>query len=173
MLAETFEDPFGWFNKQVIHRQLGNAVMDSASVFATRRNKAAETAALVRAETGVDENVFVIGLASGGIISAARTFLELGEGDHGLAYVKYSRYKNKDKEPNLYPYPENKKDMFRDMAEGRQVVVYDEDYTSGKTLKTAVGYFANLLSTEVVGVAPVEVERRISYKPLIVKSVQL
>jgi hypoxanthine-guanine phosphoribosyltransferase len=150
---------------------LTNQEMDSASVLATRKNKAEETAGVIRTEAPADEGYFVIGLANGGLISAARTYLHLGEGDHAFGMVRYSRYKSKDKEPNMYPFPSERKDWLRRSAEGRQVVVLDEDYSTGETLKKATNYFAGLLDTKVLGIAPVGVRRDISYKPLVVKSV--
>lgn len=168
---DIFKDPYSWDdNRYTVSGSLANAILDSASVLATRKNKPAETAGVLGAETHVDEGLFVIGLANGGIISAARTFLQLGEGDHALSFVRYSRHKSDDKEPNMYPYPDSRKDALKRAAEGRQVVVYDEDYSTGKTLSTAVDYFAGLFEKQVVGIAPVEVERRITYKPLIVRS---
>lgn len=168
---DIFKDPYGWgVDRYTINGSLSNAILDSASVLATRKNRPAETAGVIGAETRVDEGLFVIGLANGGIISAAHTFLQLGEGDHALSFVRYSRHKNGDKEPSMYPYPDSKRDALKRTAEGRQVVVYDEDYGSGKTLKTAVDYFAALFDKEVVGIAPVEVERRITFNPLVLKS---
>jgi hypoxanthine-guanine phosphoribosyltransferase len=149
---------------------LSNAMLDSASVLATRKNDAAETAGIIGAEVDVDEGVFIIGLANGGIISAARTFLQLGKGDHELSFVRYSRNKSQDKKPNMYPYPESRKDSLRRAAEGRHVVIYDEDHASGVTLSTAVDYFAGLFGRAVIGIAPVEVDRRITYKPFVIKS---
>ncbi len=149
---------------------LSNATLDSASVLATRKNNAVETAGIIETEIQTDEGIFVIGLANGGIISTARTVLQLKGGNHELSFVRYSRYKSMDKEPNMHPYPESRKDALRRAAEDRQVVVFDEDYATGKTLKTAVDYFAQLFDKQVMGIAPVEVERRITYNPLVVKS---
>jgi hypothetical protein len=56
------------------------------------------------------------------------------------------------------------------MAKGRQVVVFDEDHSSGETLKTATKYFASLLGAKALGIAPVEVERRITFNPLVIES---
>lgn len=168
--ADVFKDSHSWDDRYKLRGSLSNATLDSASVLATRKNNAAETAGLIGTEVRVDEGVFVIGLANGGIISTARTYLQLGEGNHELSFVRFSRHKSDDKEPNMYPYPDSRKDALRRAAEDRQVVVFDEDYATGKTLRTAVDYFAELFDKEVVGVAPVEVERRITYKPLVVKS---
>ncbi len=167
---DIFKDPYSWDDWYKIRGSLANAILDSASVLATRKNRAAETAGLIGAEVKVDEGVFVIGLANGGIISAAHTFLELGEGDHELSFVRYSRLKSRHKEPDMFPYPDERKDALRRTGEGRQVVIYDEDYSSGKTLKTAVDYFAGIFDKEVVGIAPAEVERRITYNPLVIRS---
>lgn len=168
---DIFKDPYSWSgDKYKLRGYLPNAILDSASVLATRKNDADETADIIGKEIQLDEGVFVIGLAKGGIISAAHTFLRLGEGNNELSFVRYSRHKSQDKEPYMYPYPDSRKDSLRNAAEGRQVVVYDEDYSSGKTLKTAVDYFAELFDKQIVGVAPVEVERRITYKPLVIKS---
>jgi hypoxanthine-guanine phosphoribosyltransferase len=168
---DIFKDPYSWDDDRYkLRGSLSNTILDSASVLATRKNKAAETAGIIATEVQVEEGVFVIGLANGGIISAARTFLQLGEGNHELSFVRYSRHKSQDKEPNMYPYPDSRKDLLRRAADGRKVVIYDEDYSTGETLRTAVDYFAGLFDKEVVGIAPVEVERRITYKPLVIKS---
>lgn len=170
--ADIFIDPHSWDDRDryKLRGSLSNATLDSASVLATRKNNAAETAGIIGTEIQTDEGIFVIGLANGGIISAARTFLQLGEGNHELSFVRYSRHKSHDQEPNMYPYPDSRKDALRRAAEDRQVVVFDEDYATGKTLRMAVGYFAELFDKEITGIAPVEVERRITYKPLVVKS---
>lgn len=171
---DIFTDPYKWFenayDRYKLHSRLGNATMDSASVLATRKNNAAETAGLIDTETNSNEGIFVIGLANGGILSAAHTFLELGGENNDLFFVKYSRYKHDDKEPDMYPYPDGRKSMLRRLAKDRQVVIYDEDYSSGKTIRTAVDYFAELFGKEVMGIAPVEVKGRITYKPLVVRS---
>lgn len=156
--------------RRKIDGKLSNALLDSASVLATRKNKPTETAAVIEEQIDVDGNLFVIGLANGGIISAAHTFLELEEGDHALSFVRYSRRKSGDEVPDMYPYPEERIEALKREALGRQVVVYDEDYCTEQTLRTAVGYFAELFEKPVVGIAPVEVERRITYNPLVVKA---
>jgi|GEM_PF-5730382 len=161
-----------WDNgKDVFHgRGLANQVLDSASVLATRKNKPEETAGIVLDTVPTDNGYFVIALANGGLISAARTFLHLGEGDHKFGMVKYSRHKSGDKEPSLYPYPDDRKRWLERMAKGRQVVVFDEDHSSGETLKTATNYFASLLGAKALGIAPVELERRITFNPLVIES---
>lgn len=168
--ADIFKDPQSWDDRYVIGGSLANATLDSASVLATRRNNPAETAGIIDEQAQGGEGVFVVGLANGGIISAAQTFLQLGGDNNELSFVRYSRHKCKDTEPNMYPYPDIRKDALMRAADGRQVVIYDEDYSSGETLRTAVDYFAGLFGKEVMGIAPVEVERRISYRPLVVKS---
>jgi hypoxanthine-guanine phosphoribosyltransferase len=167
---DIFKDRHSWDDRYELRGDLSNAMLDSASVLATRKNDAAETAGIIGAEVDVDEGVFIIGLANGGIISAARTFLQLGKGDHELSFVRYSRNKSQDKKPNMYPYPESRKDSLRRAAEGRHVVIHDEDHASGVTLSTAVDYFAGLFGRAVIGIAPVEVDRRITYKPFVIKS---
>jgi hypoxanthine-guanine phosphoribosyltransferase len=148
---------------------LGNHILDSASVLATRRNRLEETAGIITGEAPTDEGYFVIALANGGLISAARTCLHLGEGSHAFGMVRYSRHKSDHKVPDMYPYPDLRESWLKRSAEGRQVVVLDEDYGTGETLKTATKFFAKLLETRVLGVAPVEVERRISFNPLVIK----
>jgi len=160
-----------WSGKDVFRGSgLGNQILDSASVLATRKNKIAETADIINREAPTDVGYFVIALANGGLISAARTYLHLGEGRHRFGVVRYSRHKSSDDVPDMYPYPDSRKDWLKRAAEGRQVIVVDEDYGTGKTLKTATDYFAGLLETKVVGIAPVEVERRITFNPLVIKS---
>lgn len=149
---------------------LKNHILDSASVIAMRKNKAEETAGIIAETAPADEGYFMIALANGGLISAARTFLQLGEGDHGFGMVRYSRHKHSDTEPELHPYPRERQSWLEAMAAGRQVVVYDEDHSSGDTLKTATEYFACLLKTKVLGIAPVEVERRVTFNPLVVEA---
>lgn len=171
---DIFKNPYSWseqvYDRYKLHSSLANATFDSASVFATRRNRAKETAQFIEEESGTDEGLFVIGLANGGIISAAHTFLQLGEGDHELSFVKYSRHKDGDEIPCMYPYPSERQDWLKRSAEDRQVVIYDEDYSSGRTLKTAVDFFGKLFGQSIIGIAPVEVERRITYKPLVIKA---
>lgn len=150
--------------------RLTNQILDSASVLATRKNKVEETAAIIATETPTDEGYFIIALANGGLISAARTYLQLREGNNSFGVVRYSRHKSSDEKPNMYPYPDSRKEWLKREAKGRQVVVLDEDYGNGKTLKTATDFFANLLETKVLGIAPVEVERRITFNPLVIKS---
>ena len=163
-----------WNGRDVFHGSgLTNHLMDSASVLATRKNTASETAGIITKEAPTDEGYFVIALANGGLISAARTYLQLTDGDHSFGMIRYSRRKSGDKTPNMYPYPELRKDWLKQSAEGRQIVVLDEDYATGETLKTATTYFATLLETSVVGIAPVEVEGRITFNPLVLKSEQL
>jgi hypoxanthine-guanine phosphoribosyltransferase len=170
---DIFVDPYGWAdnrNKRYkLRGSLANTLLDSASVLATRRNNAAETAGII--ETGIesDEGIFMIGLANGGIISAAHTFLQLSGENNNLSFVRYSRYKQNDKKPDLSPYQDTRKECLKRTAEGRQVVIYDEDHSSGTTLNTAVEYFANLFGKDVRGIAPVEVGRDITYKPLAIK----
>lgn len=155
---------------QKLDRRLDNAVLDSASVLATRKNEAGETAKIIRGEIPKDEGIFIIGLANGGFISTAQTFLEIGEGDHALSFVRYSRRKCDDTEPNMYPYPDSRIDSLRRAAKGRHVVIHDEDYGTGETLRTAVSYFSNLFGKSVLGIAPVEIDRRIKYNPLVIRS---
>ncbi|HSX43965.1 MAG TPA: hypothetical protein VLE69_01535 [Candidatus Saccharimonadales bacterium] len=149
---------------------LNNHVLDSASVLATRKNKPAETAGIIEEKAPTDEGYFVIALANGGLISAANTYIHLSEGNHSFGAVRYSRHKKGEDKPNMHPYPDQRKAWLEREAEGRQVVVVDEDYGTGQTLRTATNYFANLLEKEVLGVAPVEVERRITYNPLVIQS---
>lgn len=148
---------------------LSNQVLDSASVLATRKNNVEETADIIKETAPTDSGYFVIAIAHGGLISAARTFNQLGEGDHRFGMIRYSRYKRRDSVPSLMPYSHEREAWFKRQAKGRQVVVVDEDYSSGETLKTATRYFAGLLETKVMGIAPVEVDRRIEYKPLVIK----
>jgi hypoxanthine-guanine phosphoribosyltransferase len=160
-----------WSGRDVFQESgLSNHILDSASVLATRKNKVEETAGIITEEAPTDEGYFVVALANGGLISAARTYLKLGEGNNSFGVVRYSRHKSSDEKPNMYPYPDSREDWLKREAEGRQVVVVDEDYGTGKTLKTATDYFANLLETKVLGIAPVEVERRITFNPLVIKS---
>lgn len=136
---------------------------------AARKNNEEKTVELIRQAAPTDKGYFVIALANGGLISAARTFAHLGdEGDHKFGMVNFSMHKNNDREPNLYPYPDKRRRWLESMAADRRIVVFDEDHTSGATLTTATRYFANFFETQVVGIAPVELERRISYKPLVV-----
>ena len=155
--------------KDVFGSKLANHILDSASVLATRKNEAEETARIIRETIPTDMGYFVIALANGGLISAARTYLHLGEGDHQFGMVSYSRNKSQHTRPNLMPYPSERESWLKNRAEGRQVVVFDEDYTTGETLKTATRYFAGLFDKKVMGIAPVELERRIEYKPLVIK----
>lgn len=155
--------------KDVFGRGLPNQILDSASVLATRRNEVEETARIIREAAPTDEGYFVIALASGGLISAARTYLHLGEGNHQFGMVQFSRHKSHHKEPQMTPYHHERKEWFKGRAEGRQVVVFDEDHSTGETLKVATRYFAGLLETKVLGIAPVEVERRIEFNPLVIK----
>lgn len=160
-----------WIRKDVLRdTRLSNHILDSASVLATRNNKAAETAGIITTEAPTDEGYFIIALANGGLISAARTYLQLGEGDNSFGVVKYSRHKSSDEKPNMYPDPDSRKDWLKREAEGRQVIVVDEDYRTGETLKTATNFFAGLLETKVLGIVPVEVERYITFNPLVIKS---
>lgn len=154
-------------------RGLANYIWDSASVLATRKNKVDEVAGLICEAAPTDEGYFIIGLANGGIISAARTFQGLGEGNHKLGFVRYSMHKAKQTEPHMYPYPEQRAGWLESLAEGRKVVVLDEDYATEKTLSTATRFFANLLDTEVLGVAPVRVDRHIEFNPLVIKSTEV
>jgi hypothetical protein len=158
-----------WGGTSVFHSQgLANGVLDSASVLATRKNRPEETAEAIREKAPTDEGYFVIALANGGLISAARTFLRLEEGNHSFGVVKYSRHKGGDKEPRLHPYPDERRRWLEQMARGRQVVVFDEDYGTKETLTTATKYFAGLFEKKVLGIAPVEVSRRITYSPLVI-----
>lgn len=155
--------------KYVLDSDLTNQVLDSASVLATRKNEVEETARIIRETAPTDEGYFVIALANGGLISAARTYLHLGEGNHQFGMADFSRHKSRHNKPNMYPYPHERESWFKRRAEGRQVVVFDEDHSAGETLKTATKFFAGILNTKVMGIAPVEVERRIEYKPLVIK----
>lgn len=155
--------------KDIFRGSLANQVLDSASVLATRKNETEETANAILETAPTDDGYFVIALANGGLISAARTYLHLGEGNNQFGMVEFSRHKSRQSAPNMYPYPTERQNWFKRQAEGRQVVVFDEDYSTGETLKTATKYFAGLLDTKVMGIAPVEVERRIEYKPLVIK----
>lgn len=151
-------------------KRLSNAYLDSASVLATRKNDAEETANIIQQKIPTDEGYLVIGIANGGIISAAHTFLQLGEGNHALSFASYSRHKRKEKEPNMYPYPSERASWLRNMAQNREVVVYDEDYASRETISTAVKFFAGMLESKVHGIVPVNVGRRITYSPLVITS---
>jgi hypoxanthine-guanine phosphoribosyltransferase len=155
--------------KDVFGGGLANQVLDSASVLATRKNDEEETAKIIRETLPTDEGYFVIALANGGLISAARTYLHLGEGDHQFGMVQFSRHKSHHSEPQMTPYHHERKEWFKRRAEGREVVVFDEDHSTGETLKVATRYFAGLLETRVLGIAPVEVERRITFNPLVIK----
>jgi len=170
--TDIFQDTYVWGGRKEykIRGSLSNATLDSASVLAIRKNKPEETAGIIGEQVEMDEGVFVIGLANGGIISTAHTFLQLPDGDHALSFVRYSRNKYKDNKPKMHPYPDDRRRALRRTAEGRQVVIHDEDHASGETLRTAVDYFAELFDKEVVGIAPVEVSRRITYNPLVIGS---
>jgi hypoxanthine-guanine phosphoribosyltransferase len=153
----------------VFRGSLANQVLDSASVLATRKNEVEETAKIILETAPTDKGYFVIALANGGLISAARTYLHLGEGDHQFGMVEFSRHKSHQSKPNMYPYSTEREDWFKRQVKGRQVVVFDEDHSTGETLKVATKFFTGLLDTKVMGIAPVEVERRIEYKPLVIK----
>jgi hypoxanthine phosphoribosyltransferase len=167
--TDTLKDPHSWDDRYLLRGSLANASIDSASVLANRRNDTEETARKIESKLDSDEGIFVIGLANGGIISAARTFIELGGNDNQLSFVRFSRYKNKDMQPNMYPYPKARVEWLRSLAEDRRVVIFDEDYTTRATLHEAVSYFAELFEKDVVGIAPVEVGRQITYDPIDVR----
>lgn len=145
-------------------------MLDSASVIATRLNRPPDTVAALSDEIDVTEPTLIIGIAQGGVISAAKTFLELGGRESEFRAVKFSRLKMKDSEPNFYPYPDSKKEELVSLAEGRQVVIHDEDANTGKTLDVVTRYFANMFGKPVIGIVPVHHERRIEFDPLIVKA---
>lgn len=145
-------------------------MLDSASVIATRLNRPADTIDALAGEIEVTEPTLVIGIAQGGVISAAKTFLELGNKNSVFRAVKFSRLKMKDEEPDFYPYPAPKIAELVDLAEGRQVVVHDEDRATGETLDVATKYFADMFEQPVVGISPVIHGRRIEFNPQIVRA---
>ena len=89
------------------------------------------------------DNLLFIALAHGGVAVGMDVYLRYCNAfkskDSAFYVVRLSTQKLKDKEPRLSA-PEI--DYLKELAKGRRVVVFDEDISSGTTLKIARDYFS-------------------------------
>ncbi|HSW37103.1 MAG TPA: hypothetical protein VLG37_01900 [Candidatus Saccharimonadales bacterium] len=100
--------------------------------------------------------LFIV-LGHGGITAGSLTYIDyIGKkraSESTIYPVRFSTDKAKDVEPQVSP--REVVYLQKLVAERSCVVVYDEDYASGKTLKRATAFFNELLDTETVPVANV------------------
>ena len=89
------------------------------------------------------DHLLFIALAHGGVAAGMDVYLRYCNAfkskDSAFYVVRLSTHKLKDKEPRLSA---TEIDYLKELAQRRQVVVFDEDISSGRTLKIARDYFS-------------------------------
>lgn len=110
---------------------------------ATHPSKSQRTAQQLASQTQSNDVLF-IALAHGGVAAGMDVYLRYCDGsgskDSAFYVARLSTQKLKDIQPRLSA---REIDYLRKLAEGRQVVVFDEDRVSGTTLSVAHAYFSS------------------------------
>lgn len=146
---------------------LVNATLDSTSCVATRTNNPDKSAEVIKSKLSGNGGLLIIGLGHGGTISAAKTTTAM-QGEGAIFYpVRYSMTKHHDRKPHIDP--EHELDYLRTLAGGRAVVVHDEDYGGGTTIRKAVKHLSRTLDTDaVMGYVPCTAHHSGRFEPTIV-----
>jgi len=99
-------------------------------------------------------NILMIPMAHGSLRAATDIFLRYQdmkpENDSVIYPVRFSAHKCQDKRPQ-FSRAEN--DYLKRNADGKEIIIFDEDIKDGNTLVTAVGVFEELFGREVTAVA--------------------
>ena len=114
---------------------------DQTTLEAQQPGRAAAAAERLHVRVG-DRNLLVLPLCHGGLLSAiegAAYYTRMTGRDAAMYPVRYSRTKAFDREPKIRP---EELDYLREAAQGRTVVVYDDDTKTGRTISRTVQYLA-------------------------------
>ncbi len=142
-LKELIDDTIGQgleeiFVKKTIQEK------DSISWTASRPEYSEDTARYLNDQVGGRPILFVA-LAHGGTAPGMDVFLrykDMTETDSAFYTVRFSRLKHGDRIPRLSGY---EVEHLREDSEGRNIVIFDEDRSSGETLDSAEGFFRDIL----------------------------
>lgn len=93
-----------------------------------------------------DDQLLFLNICHGGLIPGGAVY-SLHQQENPSPYsffypVRYSRSKHKDKTPRL---TDNEKKAIEKLARGREVVIFDEDIATGRTLDTAQEYLQEVI----------------------------
>lgn len=117
-------------------------ITDSVTAVATHPALSQNTAGNL-ASTCQSRDVLLIALGHGGVAAGMDVYLrycEIAGNRNSVFYVaRFSTHKSGDEEPRL---SDSEIEWLQQMAEGREVVVFDEDKGSGRTLKIAYEFFS-------------------------------
>ncbi len=121
-------------------------ILDNPTRNATHPYKSRNTLKLIQDDIG-SHPVLFLALAHGGVAAGMDVFLRYGQKDSLFYPIRYSRTKHHDPFPRV-----NAKEisLLKRLAEGKEIVVFDEDQTTGITLTTAVDYFNRLFENQKV-----------------------
>jgi hypothetical protein len=118
---------------------------DAATWDATDPDKSFQTAQKLKFQVEHLE-ILLIALGHGGVAAGMDVFLYYsaitGSTDSRFYAVRFSRAKHGDVKPQI---SDRETDLLREMATGRQIVVFDEDTVSGDTLEIAADTFRDIL----------------------------
>lgn len=138
--------------------------LDAISVAATRANRPLSTAEMIQEKVGESSaGVLLVALGHGGTIAAADTFQAFNGGDNQFFPVRFSRMKHKDKRPVVGKL---EAESLRELAVDRSVVLFDEDRSSGRTMRQATDHFSFLLEAPVFNATITAARRPYKYEPL-------
>jgi hypothetical protein len=97
--------------------------------------------------------ILMIALGHGGLVASMQTAIYLTQ-DQGVDTVVYPVRFSRRKSGDMYPVVvESEIDHLRTVGRNRQVIVYDEDISFGRTIKKATTFFEQKLEVEVGGYA--------------------
>jgi hypothetical protein len=128
--------------EELLQKQL-NQDSDYMTTMALEAERSERTAEILARESS--EDVLFIALGHGGIAAGMDAYLKFCElsGSRGSRFyvARFSRHKLGDPEPKL---SETEIEYLRTIAEGRRIVIFDEDICSGETRKKAINYFSGI-----------------------------
>lgn len=144
-----------------------NGVLDTTSIKATETALRADNSLLTRTaierRSPPDRPKLFVALGHGGIVSSLATYSQFPEGS--LVYpVRFSRHKAHDATPAV---SDDEMQLLQDFANGRDLIVHDEDRNFGETMDNAVKYFMKEISPTVYGVTPTHGRHPSAYSPQI------
>lgn len=108
-----------------------------------------QAAAVQLARKTGDDDILFIALGHGGVAAGIDVYLRAADRTHykkSIFYtVRFSTAKMDDRTPQVSA---REKDFLREASDGRAIVLFDEDVSTGDTMRTAYEFFSDLFENE-------------------------